>query len=256
MSSPTPTPTPDRNKLHSNREARLLYRLANECCHCRNRQDFEQIARTSVRSLLPHRSLIAAVGRIDLDHLEIVHLIPVDYPEAGTAALRRLVNVRERPALMHWLHNREPMVLDIPQDAHLLSELERHEIESLCLGRVAAHGVVDMVARSGSYLSFAGIPPTTPKVQVERTLRLIVQHLHQALEATRRSERGAKQDGTALTIIERELLRLAAAGRTNAEIALTRGRSEATVRNQLTVVFRKLGVRNRMEAVRADLNSQ
>ena len=252
----SPAPTPDRNKIDSRREAQLLYSLANECSRCRSRHDFEQIARTSARTLLAHTSLIAAVGRIDLDHLEIVHVIPVDYPEAGTAALRRWLNLRERPALMHWLRSREPLVLDITQDAHLLSELERNEIESLQLGRVAAHGVVDLAARSGSYLSFAGVPPETPKVQLERMLRLIVPHLHQALEATRRNERDAAPSGAVLTIIERELLRLVAAGRTNAEIALTRGRSEATVRNQLTVAFRKLGVRNRMEAVRADLNNQ
>ena len=53
------------------RQARLLYQLAQDCSTCRDQHDFERIARTSARELLPHASLIAALGRIDLEHLEM-----------------------------------------------------------------------------------------------------------------------------------------------------------------------------------------
>lgn len=53
----------------------------------------------------------------------------------------------------------------------------------------------------------------------------------------------------ALTSIERELLRLLAAGHTNAEIAAARYVSVNTVRTQVSPLLRKFGVDNRREAV-------
>ena len=235
-------------------DAELLYQLARDCTDCRSQHDFARIVRSTARALLPHLSLIAALGRIDLDHLEIMHIESVDYPNEGALALRRLVNLRDRPALKHWLDTRSPMVLDLWRDAHMMSELERHEITALKLGRVAAHGVVDLAARSGSYLSFAGVDENLPRAHVERRLSLIVPHLHQALVACRiREQQHAPAAGGSLTSTEHEIMRWVSAGRTTAEIAMMRGRSTATVRNQLTVIFRKLGVRNRAEAVRVEL---
>ena len=56
-------------------------------------------------------------------------------------------------------------------------------------------------------------------------------------------------DAVALTAAEHGVLRWVAAGRSNAQIGLCIGRSEKTVRNQLTRVYAKLGVANRAEAV-------
>lgn len=53
-----------------------------------------------------------------------------------------------------------------------------------------------------------------------------------------------------LEVEERELLSLAAQGRTNREIGLLLGYSEKTVRNRLTPIFRKLGASNRVDAIR------
>ena len=55
--------------------------------------------------------------------------------------------------------------------------------------------------------------------------------------------------GDALSVYETQLLDLLAAGRTNAQIALCTDRSYKTVSNQLTVLYAKLGVVNRAEAV-------
>lgn len=236
------------------RQARVLYQLAQDCSTCRDQQDFERIARTSARELLPHASLIAALGRIDLEHLEIVHLAAVNYPQEGVDALRRTFNICDRPALMHWLRTREPLVLDLACDGGLMSELERENVKALRRGRVAAHGVVDLTARSGSCLIFAGVEAGLSQAAIVATLQLITPHLHQALVAAHLNNGAAVAMHAGLTSTERDVLRLVAAGRTNADIAKARGRSESTVRNQLTVAFRKLGVRNRAEAVRVALN--
>jgi len=52
---------------------------------------------------------------------------------------------------------------------------------------------------------------------------------------------------TPLTPRERLVLRSIAAGGTNRRIAERLGRREQTIKNQLSVIYWKLGVRNRME---------
>jgi DNA-binding CsgD family transcriptional regulator len=52
-----------------------------------------------------------------------------------------------------------------------------------------------------------------------------------------------------LTSAEREVMRCLAAGKTNLQIGELRGRSAATVRNQLHSIFMKLGASTRGEAV-------
>jgi DNA-binding CsgD family transcriptional regulator len=230
--------------------AALLLRIAQNSATCTTAQDFSDLIRQHVRRLLPHTSLIAVLGRIDLEHLELLHVEGVDYPAHGLAALQRQTNLRNRPALMRWLKARAPIVLDPELDGVYLSAAERQEIELLQLGRVAAHGVLDLVARSGSYFSFGGIPKDLPAHEVTQHLMLLVPHLHQALAACHPATRVAGHWDIGLTEAEREVLRWVAAGRTNAEIALLRGTSEATVRNQLTATFKKLGVNNRAAAVR------
>ncbi|MFE9258822.1 response regulator [Streptomyces sp. NPDC006879] len=54
-----------------------------------------------------------------------------------------------------------------------------------------------------------------------------------------------------LTDREREVLKAAAGGATNAELAETLHLSQGTVRNYLSIAIQKLAVRNRAEAVRA-----
>jgi DNA-binding NarL/FixJ family response regulator len=67
---------------------------------------------------------------------------------------------------------------------------------------------------------------------------------------------GAGERGfEALTESEREIVRAAGAGLSNAEIARQRRRSERTVANQLASAFRKLGVASR-HALAARLTSR
>ena len=52
-----------------------------------------------------------------------------------------------------------------------------------------------------------------------------------------------------LTMSEREILTQLSAGLTTREIAKNRHNSEATIKSHLTSIYRKLGVRNRVEAI-------
>jgi len=57
-----------------------------------------------------------------------------------------------------------------------------------------------------------------------------------------------KEDGTALTTRELEVLRLVVDGKTNDQIGVTLGISVKTVENHLHAIFRKMGVISRVEA--------
>lgn len=61
---------------------------------------------------------------------------------------------------------------------------------------------------------------------------------------------GAFKQGNPLKVREQEILKLAAAGKTNTEIANTLHLSHGTVRNYISEVLSKLEAKNRMEAIR------
>ena len=67
--------------------------------------------------------------------------------------------------------------------------------------------------------------------------------------AAGRSALRAAQARSGLTRREYEVLRLAAQGRTNPEIAETTGLARNTVKTYLQAALHKLGARNRVEAI-------
>ncbi len=66
---------------------------------------------------------------------------------------------------------------------------------------------------------------------------------------TARDDANPRSSDAALTAAERDVLRLVALGLDNAAIALRLSKSEKTVRNQVSSIFDKLGVRTRAEAI-------
>jgi DNA-binding NarL/FixJ family response regulator len=64
-------------------------------------------------------------------------------------------------------------------------------------------------------------------------------------------ETGSPELPDSLTRAQRELARAVMRGKSNPEIAAERGTSPRTVANQLQAVYDKLGVRSRLELVRA-----
>ena len=229
----------------------LICGLVEACATCASEECFAELIRTWVRPLLPHGVLIAALGRIDLEHLQIQRAITVDCSPDVLPQIRTLINLRDRPVLQRWLRTREPQVLQLPDDEALMSALERKEIQIFGLGRIAIHGVVDLMARSGSYFSFGRVDDSLDREVAMQALRLVVPSLHQALLQTFRAAGASCRDPLAeLTPTERELMHWVLAGRSNGEIAQLRNRSPATVRNQIHSAFVKMGVGSRSEAIR------
>lgn len=235
-------------------EASQFLALSQACTQCRSEADFQAIVTSLVRPLFPHRSLLAVIGRIDFEHLEIQRIVSVDHPLLHLTRLSSTMTMRDRPVVAHWLKSMEPLVLQLPDDRHLMSEQEAEEIETFQLGKLGVHGVVDFQARTGCYFSFAGLHGLMPHAHERLMLNLVSPPLGQALLSLDRICRVAPAHGQELTTTERELLHWVAAGRTNRDIAQLRNRSLSTVRNQLHSAFEKLGAANRAEAARLALN--
>lgn len=63
------------------------------------------------------------------------------------------------------------------------------------------------------------------------------------------SQKGPANDSTALTVREVEVLTLLSKGLSNKEIATSLSYSESTVKNRLSIIFDKMGVQDRTQAV-------
>ena len=72
--------------------------------------------------------------------------------------------------------------------------------------------------------------------------------LHHFLDRNRKAPSTTQAESIKLTRREREILTLIKAGATNADIAETLSVSEHTIKSHLYKVYKKIGVRNRLEA--------
>jgi DNA-binding CsgD family transcriptional regulator len=215
---------------------------------CDNVEAFRTLIRRQVSPLIPHRFSIAVLGTLSFDRITMHQRIGVDHPEAFMLSAPHQLNIRDRPAVAKWLASREPLVIDAPRDHHWLSALELREIEHHQMGRLAIHGRIDLSARMASYFSFAGVDPALRECDLRHRLELIAPHLHAAFTGVPCIDAEVRP-AFGLTAIERELLHWLAAGHSNADIARARERSPATIRNQLHVLYGKLDVSGRAEAV-------
>lgn len=197
-------------------------------------------------ALFPFRSLLGVFGRRSFDQIEVAGLVSINHPEEHIAALPRVFNLKDRPIFARWLTSQSPLLIDVP-DAGVASSLELQEAQRFGLDRLAIHGQLDLLGRTGTYFSFAGISDSLSTSRAEAVLALLIPHLHVALCRLAKLQQKAN---VALTSQENELLGWLAAGRRSTEIAVISCCSEKTIRNRLTLLYKRLGVASRAEAVR------
>ncbi|MBC7701541.1 LuxR C-terminal-related transcriptional regulator [Aquabacterium sp.] len=230
-------------------EALLYARFAELAVNVATEVDFNDLVIKHVTPLLPHGMLLAVQGEFTFEHLTIRHHIASRYPEWAFAQIPTVINIRERPVIARWLKTRKPVIIDIEQDAKLLSERELFEIQTFGLGRLAVHGVSDLTNHMASYFSFALVDPALDRAVLNQRLAMMCPLLHIALSQVFCQSKPVGAPQHDLTAIERELLTWLAAGRSNQQMAELRQRSLSTVRNQLEKLYAKLEVSTRAEAV-------
>lgn len=67
---------------------------------------------------------------------------------------------------------------------------------------------------------------------------------------------GASPLTARLTAVEREIVQMVLAGRSNREIARARGRATSTIQNQLSSIYRKLGISSRADLAASIVGSR
>lgn len=211
---------------------------------------FQKYIREFVRPLLPHTMSLACVGGIVNGKAVLEMAIAWNYPDALFNKVHEIVNIADRSLLARWYMERKPQLIELGRNDHLLSAMEREEMETFNFDNFAAHGVIDVDGKRGSYISLAGVSGELGPHQ-EFLLELMVPHIHQSLVRILRQQRNGQTFSNAQLLTPKELvvLRWLAEGKSNPEIAALLNRSVSTIRNQVHSILGKLGASSRAEAL-------
>ena len=210
---------------------------------------FQSFIADFVRPLFPHAMTLACLGAMINGKAVLEIAIALDYPEDLFRKVHEVVNIADRSLLARWYMERKPQVIVRGRNEHFLSAMERSEMEAYDFDNFAAHGVIDLDGKRGSYISLARIPGN-PGPHQEFLLDLMAPHIHQALVRVAHQRSTPEFSNTQLlTPKELVVLHWLAAGKSNPEIAVLLNRSVATIRNQVHSILGKLGATSRAEAL-------
>jgi DNA-binding CsgD family transcriptional regulator len=230
--------------------AQQLLRLSTRALHTETVAEFEALVREEIKPILHHAMMAACIGTFSGDHLTIDRLIGVDYPAGVLDAVPRVCALSERQALREWVQTGRPLMIEPSTAAHKMSAYELAEYNLLGLGYVAAHGMIDISGKMGSYFTFARVQAfdytATPLF-----LQIIAPHLHACMLRILGNQWAARTGSSnhpILSAAERKVLSWVAVGKSNKEIAQILGRSESTIKNQVHGIIVKLGAQNRAHA--------
>lgn len=215
------------------------------------REDFQEYSRQYIRPLFPHGMTLACVGAIVNGNAVLEMAVAVDYPSELLKKVHEVTSVGDRALLARWYVERKPQLVELEVNDELLSAMERAELLAFNFNNFAAHGVIDLDGKKGSYISFARIPGRLDAHHAF-LLELMVPHIHQVLLSILRQSQSVAPAtaATLLTPKEMVVLRWLATGKTNPEIAALLNRSVSTIRNQVHSILGKIGACGRAEALR------
>jgi DNA-binding NarL/FixJ family response regulator len=197
--------------------------------------DSHALFRAALRKLLGAEPDFVVIGEAE-DGIEAVarvrdlqpHVVSLDLELPRCSGLEVLSKIRN-----HSPATRALMLVDAIDEGQL--------IEALCLG---ARGVAFKTTATDLVLkSIRAVNAGEYWVERDR-ISLFIRTLNDRLGSNGQDER---QNLFGLTPRELDIVRAIAAGKSTQEMAQKLSRSEITVRHQLTIIFRKLDVRNRGE---------
>lgn len=194
------------------------------------------------RCFLVHGELIA--GQINM-----THWLSCRHEDRYIQQLSSSFELSSRGSLRWWLLNQEPFGIDPNNPPDFATKFEVDELKSFGLGRIVAHGVVNIKANAGTYFSFTGIPRELSEWHLD-ALRLIAPTLNSLFLAhARAAHQPAGSNLEDLTQRQREIVVQLARGLDDKSIARNIGIAEKTVRNQLAAIYAKTGVRTRVQLI-------
>ena len=198
-----------------------------------------------VRRFFPFERVFCAHGELVAGEIR-----PTDWLGSGHApdVLERMAAtfmIGQRGSLGRWLAHRVPVLVDPANPAEYVSPFELDEIAALGLRNTAAHGVLNPKANAGTYFSFAGLG-TSPSAWHAQALVLLAPALHDRFVSLVAAT-GAPPDLSNLTPRQLEIVRGVAAGLDDKTIARRLDVAEKTIRNQLSDIYGRLGIRKRTQ---------
>jgi transcriptional regulator EpsA len=232
----------------SSEEQKSFLKLCETGLLVSSHMEFETWLRTRVRTFFPYGIMVAVLGSILDGIIFVERAISVDFPESFVPHCPERTRLADRPLVAQWYREREPQIINEEEASQLLSPFELQQLHLFDKKNVAAHGMIDIRGRSGSYFSFSRIPgPLTD--QHRRKLKLMVPQLHQVIcKLQEPASPHYTQANGRLSPRQSEILQLISQGKTNREIAAKLQRKESTVRNHVHTILSNLGVANRAEA--------
>lgn len=200
-----------------------------------------------MRDFFPFDRVFLGHGEQVAGQIQITHWLAHGHEDAYLHQIATTFDAQIRGAFAWWLVHRQPFCIDPDRPPPFATPFELDEIRTFGLGRIAAHGIINAKTNVGTYFSFAGIP-VEPAAWHINALTLIAPVLNDLflgyVAAQHKDVSGAL---AALTPRQKDIVRLVANGIDDKVVARTLGIAEQTVRNQLTEVYNRLGVRKRAQ---------
>ena len=217
---------------------------------------FQLLQSADLQELMPHQVFISAWGKVDGTPLkvDIASAIP-GIRTANVSKCRSLETLIEGLREKWAAEGRQPLVLDSTVDLTPISadcECAMHRFLQEKWSLIM-HGVDSARDRDTSlYLAFNTSP--VPQGPAVKRLLFMVEHVVTQLDLGYRRITPLRasipaNDYKLLSIREQEVLLLTAEGKSNAAISKSLQISEFTVKNHMQRLMKKLGAKNRTEAV-------
>lgn len=190
-----------------------------------------------------------------MQHLLLAFVTACGACDADERALSNLMREHVRPLIPfvfglagvgrgkgQTMHLDRIILVDAPRS--VVSAVAHGDLELPSIrARVALESQMDC---HNGQCTYVGIARIQQSASADAVFHIIAPHLHALIT---RCCSGPDHSSTPFTAAEERVLNGLLACKRNKEIARALGKSEATVRNQLHVIFRKLGVTNRMAAL-------
>ncbi len=202
-----------------------------------------------LRSFFPFQRFLGSYGRLSGGRIRMRNLVTSGHEPDFIASLGDAFDLTTRGCFSWWVQNRAAFILDPAAPPPFATKQELEEIKQFALGTVAAHGVIDPFANTGTYVSFAGIAAEHP-IRIRASLNLIAPVLHSLFLATEEVAKPAL-DLAKLTQRQQQLVDLALMGLPDKTIATRLGISENTVGNHFRGIYERLGITKRSQLIAA-----
>ena len=200
-----------------------------------------------VKNFFPFGRVILGHGEQVAGQIQLTHTLALGHDAAYLQQLAGTFDLANRGSMGWWFTHRKPFNLDPSSPPPFATPFELEEIREFKLGRIVAHGILNARTSAGTYFSFSAIPNPLTAWHLD-AMTLITPVLNDLyLSYIAHEQQGAASAMAALTPRQNDIVRLIAKGADDKSIARSLGVSEKTVRNQLTGLYRQLGVHKRAQ---------